>query len=203
MKFESQADEYVDAELIEDSSPPSTPKPTSSFLEQLLSPQSLQWMMGSGGALLMIGFAVWLWSVGIFENPLVVAASVGAATLGAVAVGVFLVRMTRYQLAGRWLALLGSLSLPLNLWLYDAQGLITLDQGGHLWIPAAVCCLFYGLIARTLKDSKFVFAFVGGVVMTGMLFLADQSIGRFWSLTPPAAFLLAVGWISVFGRAIL
>lgn len=38
------------------------------------------------------------------------------------------------------MTLLACLLMPLNLWFYDAQGLITLREGGHLWIPAVVCC---------------------------------------------------------------
>jgi len=136
-------DDIIDAELVPDTDPKlsSEPSPAQvSFVEQILSPQSLQWMMLSGGGLLVIGFVVWLWSTGVFEHPLVVCGVVGAATIGLLSGGVAMVRFTRYQLAGRGIALLGSIALPLNLWLYDAQGLVTLEQGGHLWIPAR-CCL--------------------------------------------------------------
>ena len=169
-----------------------------SFIEQLLSPQTLQWMMACGSGLLMLGVIIWLWSVGIFENPIVVAVSAGAATMSLLAGGIALILKTRHQLSGRWLTILGAVALPLNLWLYDVQGLITLANGGHLWIPAAICCVLYAGIARILRDSTFVYAIVGGVVMTGMLFLADNSIGRFWEWLPPAKFLIVIGWISVF-----
>ena len=39
-----------------------------SLIERMLCPQSLQWMMASGGGLLVLGFALWLWSSGI-PNP--------------------------------------------------------------------------------------------------------------------------------------
>ena len=171
-----------------------------SFIEQLLSPQSLQWMMACGSGILILGFVIWLWSVGVFENPLVVASCAGAATLGLIAGGTLMVRKTCYQLGGRWLTLLGALAMPLNLWLYDAQGLITLSDGGHLWIPAAICCVIYAGIARVLRDATFVYTLVGGIVLTGMLFLADQSIGRFFHWLPPTKFLLTIGWISVFAE---
>ncbi len=170
------------------------------FLELLLSPQSLQWMMACGSGLLVLGLAIWLWSVGVFENSLVVAAIAGGSTMGLIGFGMAMVRKTRHQLAGRWLTLLGALALPLNLWLYDAQGIVTLAHGGHLWIPAAICCLIYAGIARILRDSTFVYTLVGGTVLTGMLFLADESIGRFWQWLPPAKFLLFVGWASVFSQ---
>ena len=197
-----QSEEIFEAELLDD-------KPTQAnesqsvrpgLVEQALSPQSLQWMMLSGGGLLVLGFVAWLWSVGVFENPVIVCSIVGAATLSLLGGGVALVRLTRYQLAGRGVALLGSVVLPLNLWLYDAQGLITLDEGGQLWIPAAMFCLVYAAVARVLRDSTFVYALVGGVVLTGMLFLADQSVGQFWALMPQVTFLVVIGWLSAFAE---
>ena len=195
-----QPEEIYEAELVADETA-QTMEPRSRkvhLIEQILSPQSLQWMMLSGGGVLTLGFVVWLWSVHVFEHPLVVCGLVGAATLSLLGAGVAMVRSTRYQLAGRGIALLGSIALPLNLWLYDAQGLVTLANGGHLWIPAALFCLIYAGVARVLRDSTFVYALVGGVVITGMLFLADQSVGRFWALMPPVTFLVVIGWLSAF-----
>ncbi len=171
-----------------------------SFLEHLLSPQSLQWMMACGSGLLVAGFVVWLWTAGIFENPLVIASAAGAATFALLGGGMAMVLKTRHQLAGKWLTLVGAMALPLNLWLYDAQGLITLADGGHLWIPAALCCVIYAGIARVLRDATFVYALVSGIVLTGMLFLADQTIGRFWEWMPPVKFLMVIGWLSVFAE---
>ncbi len=198
-------DEIVDAELVplkppHDDQTHWEPETRKSLIELVLSPYAMQWMMICGGGVLILGFVIWLWSVGMFESPIVVASLVGAVTIGTLTAGVAMVRLTRYQLAGRGVAMLGSIALPLNLWLYDAQGLITLDDGGHLWIPAAMCCLIYAGVARVLKDSTFVYALVGGVVMTGMLFLADETIGRFWTLTPPVTFLVVIGWISAFAE---
>lgn len=191
-------EEIITAEIADDYAPNDNSR--RSFIEQLLSPQTLQWMMACGSGLLMLGLVIWLWSVGIFENPVVVAVSAGAATLSLLAGGMSMILKTRHQLAGRWLTMLGAVALPLNLWLYDAQGLITLAEGGHLWIPAAICCVIYAAIARVLRDATFVYAIVGGVVLTGMLFLADQSIGRFWDWLPPAKFLIVIGWVSVFAE---
>ncbi len=100
---------------------------------------------------------------------------------------------TRHQLAGRATAMLACLLLPLNLWFYDAQGLITLDQGGNLWAPALICCVVYALVAQRLKDSLFVYAFTAGVAMTGLLFLADGEVGRFWEVLAPSTLLIALG----------
>ncbi|MEM7457564.1 MAG: hypothetical protein AAF456_24740, partial [Planctomycetota bacterium] len=168
-----------------------------SLVEQLLSPRSLQIMMGTGGALLVIGLVVWLWSIGLFENPITVAATLGTANLGLLAAGVWLYMKTEFRLAGRGLALLGSLTLPLNLWLYDAQGLIELDQGGHLWLPALACCVIYTLVARYTRDHMFVYAIVGGIVLTGLLFLANPALGSLWGLLSAATLLIAIGAICV------
>lgn len=194
--------DLVDAEWDDPTLVASTQSKRSLF-QRLLSPETLQWMMACGSALLVLGFVVWLWSHGVFEQPIVIASICGAATTGFIAAGVALVLKTRHQLAGRWLTYVGALAMPLNLWLYDAQGLITIADGGHLWIPAAFCCVIYAGIARVLKDATFVYTLVGGVVLTGMLFLADQSVGRFWHWLPPVKFLLVVGWISVFADRLL
>jgi len=175
---------------------PKFDKPT--LLERLLSQESLQKMMAAGGGLLVLGFVIWLWKIGLFANPLIVATIVGAATLGTMLAGVALRKLTRYELAGNGLTMLGALALPLNLWLYNAQGLITLSGGGQLWVPAAVCCGIYAIVGWIVRDARFVYALVGGVVLTGMLFLADVSIARFWYLLPQVTFLVSAGWVCCF-----
>ena len=174
----------------------------STLMEQLLSPQALQRMMGASGGLLVVGLVGWLWSIGIFENPIIIASTLGTITLSVLALGAWLHCRTRHQLAGSGITLLAELALPLNLWLYDAQGLITISEGGRLWIPAAVCCGIYAFIARVLRRPVFVYTLVGGIVMTGLLFLADASIGRFWQLMPPVTFLVGVGWLCIFAERI-
>jgi hypothetical protein len=170
------------------------------LLERLLSQESLQKMMSAGGGLLVLGFVIWLWKIGLFANPLIVATIVGAATLGTMLAGVAMRKLTRYELAGNGLTMLGALALPLNLWLYNAQGLITLSDGGHLWIPAAICCGIYAVVSWVVRDSRFVYALTGGIVLTGMLFLADVSIAYFWYLLPQVTFLVSVGWICCFAE---
>jgi len=176
----------------------STAKPP--LLERLLSPETLQKMMALGGGLLVLGFVIWLWKTGVFANPLIVAGIVGITTLGTLLSGVALRKLTRYELAGNGLTMLGALALPLNLWLYDAQDLITLADGGHLWVPAAIFCGIYALVGWVVRDSRFVHALVGGVVLTGMLFLADVSVDRFWYLLPQVTFLMTTGWICCFAE---
>ena len=163
------------------------------WVERLLSPKSLQRLMACGGGLMILGFVVWLWSKGLFDSPLMAALGIGSVNFLVLSIGLSLIRWTRYQLAGRGITLLAALALPLNLWFYDAQGLIVLDEGGQLWIPALICCGIYALVARLVKDATFVYTFVGGIVMTGMLFLADRSVDHFWELLPHATFLTVVG----------
>ncbi|TWT37092.1 hypothetical protein KOR34_20390 [Posidoniimonas corsicana] len=179
--------------------PPSTPQAPKEapvkrgWAEMLLDPRSLYALMSCGGGLLVIGLVVWLWSVGVFENKLVVASLLGGANLAALAAGAAVVLRTPYQTAGRAVTLLACLVMPLNLWFYDAQGLITLKDGGHLWAPALAICALYAGIARLLKDPAFVYALVGGVTMTGLLFLADQRVDRLWEIISPSALLVVIG----------
>ena len=168
-----------------------------SYWEVLLDPQTLQGLMSAGGGLLVVGLVVWLWSVGVFENPLVVANCLGVGNIALLAVGVVGVIKTRYQLAGKATALLACLLMPLNLWFYDAQGLITLDQGGHLWVPALICCAIYVAVAYVLKEPRFAYVIVGGITLTGMLFLADQQIEHFWEITAPVTLLVVLGGICI------
>jgi hypothetical protein len=167
------------------------------FLERLLQPHVLQRMMIAGGVTLIVGLAGWLWSMGAFDNPIYAAIALGTATLSVVVSGVGLHRFTRYQMAGTGLTLLGVLVLPLNLWLYDAQGLIELSEGGHLWIPAALCCLIYAVVARELRNPVFVYTLVAGVVMTGLLILADHRIDRIGDPLSSITLLVVVGWLCV------
>jgi len=167
------------------------------FLEIMLDPRTLQGLMLVGGGLLVLGLVVWLWSIGVFENRLVVAGCLGAGNVALLVTGVAGYRFTRYQTAAKGITLLGCLVMPLNLWFYDAQGLVTLDQGGHLWIPALVCCAVYVLVARLLADPLFVHAIVGGITMTGMLFLADRQVGHLWEIVAPSTLLVVLGMICI------
>ncbi|QDU54785.1 hypothetical protein [Aeoliella mucimassa] len=163
------------------------------LIEYLVDPRSLQALMMTGGGLLVLGLVLWLWTCGVFANPKVLASCVGGANLALLAGGVAMVRRSRYQTAGNAMTLLACLVLPLNLWLYSAQGLITIEGGGHLWVPAVICCAIYAGVARLLKDAKFVYALVGGITMTGLLFLADNSVSHFWEVIAPSTFLVVLG----------
>jgi hypothetical protein len=172
-------------------------QPRRSLMEILLDPRSIQWLLISGGALLVFGLVIWLAAEGIFENPLFLAAALGAGNAALLAGGWAMMAATRYQTAGRALTLLACLVMPFNLWFYDAQGLITLSAGGHLWIPALVCCALYAVSARLLRDPLFVWVLVAGVAMTGLLILADRDLQRFWEIAAPATLLVGLGFLCI------
>lgn len=174
-----------------------TTRQRKSWIEVLVDPRTLQGLMSCGAGLLLLGLVTWLWAIGVFENKLVVAISLGVANFGMLALGVAGARYSRYQTASRAVTMLACLVMPLNLWFYDAQGLITLDQGGHLWVPALVCCAVYVLVARLLADPLFVNAIVGGVTLTGLLILADHNVDRLWEIIAPSSFLVILGIICI------
>lgn len=183
---------------------PSTPQPSQeerpprpSLLERLLDPKSIQYLMMFGGALLVFGLAIWLVAEGFFQNALAVAVSLGALNLAVLAGGAAVMRYTRYETAGRGIALLACLAMPLNLWFYDSQGLVTLGDGGHLWIPALLCCVIYAAVARLVRDPSFVYMLIGGVTLTGLLILADHSVARFWEIGGPSTLLVAIGLLAI------
>jgi hypothetical protein len=105
-------------------------------------------------------------------------------------------------MAGRALTLLACLVMPFNLWFYDRQGLITLSEGGHLWIPAVVCCVLYAVSARLLRDPTFVYVFVLGVAGTGLLILDDNQVEKFWEIAGPSTLLVALGFLSIHAERI-
>jgi hypothetical protein len=173
--------------------PATPPAPRRPLLEILLDPRSIQWFLAFGGGLFVLGLVLYLYTKGVFENKGVVAVCLGAANLTLLLGGWALILRTRYQLAGRALTLLACLVMPLNLWFYHAQGLITLD--GHLWVAGVAVCALYAASAWVLKDWMFVPIFLGGVAMTGLLLLAD--LGRFWEIAAPSTFLVALGLIAI------
>jgi hypothetical protein len=168
--------------------------PRRNLLEILLDPRSIQWLLASGGVLLVLGLIIWLAAAGIFENKLVVAGCMGVANIALLVSGWAVISYTRHEMAGRALTLLACLLMPLNLWFYDAQKLIQVSEpGNHLWLAALVCCALYAVSARLLRDPMFVYVFVAGVAMTGLLLLADKMLDRFWEITAPATLLVVLG----------
>jgi hypothetical protein len=174
---------------------PRTAPPRRNLLEILLDPRTIQWLLAGGGALLVLGLLIWLWAEGIFKNKLFVAFLMGSANAALLGAGWAIIRLTRHETVGRALTLLACLVMPFNLWFYDVQGLITLGEGGHLWVPALVCCLLYAISARLLRDPTFVYVFAAGVGGTGLL-LADH-YAHFWEISAPATLLVVLGVLGI------
>jgi hypothetical protein len=168
-------------------------QPRRPVLEILLDPRSIQWLLALGGGLFVLGLVLYLYAKGVFENPTIVSVCLGGANLAVLLGGWALLLKTRYQLAGRALTLLACLVMPLNLWFYHAQGLITLDQ--HLWVAGLVVSGLYAASAWVLKDWMFVPVLMGGVAMTGLLLLGD--LGRFWEIAGPSTLLVVLGLIAI------
>jgi hypothetical protein len=179
-----------------------TTEPRRNLMEILLDPRSIQWLLVSGGVLLVLGLVIWLAAEGIFQNRLFLAVCLGIGNAALLAGGWALIAYTRYQMAGRALTLLACLLMPLNLWFYNAQGLITLSEGGHLWIPAVVCCALYAVSARLLRDPIFVYVLVAGVTMTGLLILADRDLNRFAEIVGPSTLLVCLGLLCIHAERI-
>jgi hypothetical protein len=162
----------------------------------LLDPRSIQWLLAIGGALMVVGLVILLW-INEFFTPPVVAMILGIGNAGVLAAGLLTIRQTRFQMAGKAVTLLACLVMPLNLWYYNANGLITLD--GHLWVAAVAICALYAASALVLRDELFVYVFVGGVTLTGLLILADlpPSPQRFWEIAAPATLLVCLGLLAI------
>jgi hypothetical protein len=171
--------------------PPQPRTPRRPLWEILLDPRSIQWLLGLGGALLVLGLVIWLATLGIFKHAAVVAVALGLGNAALLGGGWLITMRSRYQTAGRALTLLACLVMPLNLYFYHAYDLIKLE--GHLWIAALVCSLLYAASAWVLRDRMFVYVLAGGVAMTGLLILADM--GKFWEIAAPSTLLVALGLI--------
>jgi hypothetical protein len=167
--------------------------PRRSVMEIILDPRSIQWLLASGGGLLVVGGVIWLASLGIFKNELVVAGSMGTGTLLLLASGIATIKLTRHNLAGRALSLLACLVMPLNLWFYNSHHLVTVD--GHLWLAALVCCILYAIAATILEDPVFVYVTSAGIAMTGLLVLAD--LHKLLEIASPATLLVSLGLIAL------
>jgi len=139
------------------------------WLRLLLDPQTIQRLLFGGGGLAVLGLIAWLISLGVFDDPRIVAIAMGIGTGGLLVSGWGLTLRTQHRLAGRALTFLACVLAPLNLWFYDAQGLVTLD--GQLWVGSLVCCLMYLVTMYVLKDPLYLYAIEAGVTLTVLLCL--------------------------------
>ena len=62
----------------------------------------------------MLGLVIWLATQGFFDNPVVVASLLAAGNLAVLGASAFVLTRTRFQLAGRGLALLAFSSVRLS-----------------------------------------------------------------------------------------
>lgn len=172
------------------------PNPRRNIMEILLDPRSIQWLLGIGGALMVVGLVILLW-INQFFTPPKMAVAMGLVNVGIMGCGWTLLQRTRYQLVGRSFTLLACLVMPLNLWYYHHHGLVTID--GHLWLAAVMICALYGASAVLLRDEMFAYVFCAGVAMTGLLILADwpPSPQKFWEIASPATLLLFLGLAAI------
>ena len=141
------------------------------WLQLLLDPRSIQRLLMVGGGLALAGLLASLVSLGVFDDPRVVAVALGIGTAAMLAAGWTVTLKTRHRMAGQALTFLGCVAAPLNLWFYEWQGLVTVD--GHLWVGGVACCLVYLATVRVLKDPLFLYAFEAGVTLTVLLILGD------------------------------
>lgn len=163
------------------------------MFESLLDPRSIQWMLMIGGGLCVLGLIVWLVSLGVFEDPLVLATALGLGTFAILGLGWFIALRTRFRVAGQALTFLGCVVAPLNLWFYQAQNLVTVDK--HLWVCGVICCLIYGATVFVLRDPLFMYACEAGVTLTVLLLLAD--LGKITDATWLSLFFMALAFISI------
>jgi hypothetical protein len=179
----------------EDAARPKAAMPRRQLLEILLDPRNIQWLLAIGGALMVVGLVIYLWDNKYFTPP-VLAGTLGAANLAVLASGWFVMHRTRYQMAGRALTLIALLVMPLNLWYYEANDLLTLR--GHLWAAGVVMALLYVASAQLLREELFVYVQNAGVTLAGLLILATgPNADRFWEVRYPATLLVVLGLIAI------
>jgi hypothetical protein len=166
------------------------------LLEMVLDPRNIHWLLALGGALMVTGLIILLW-VNEYFTPPVLALTLAVGNTALLLGGWATIRYTRYQMAGRALTLLACLIMPLNLWYYNANNLLTI--AGHLWVAAVVISALYAASAWVLRDELFVYVFAAGVAMTGLLILADlpPSPEKFWEIASPSTLLVVLGLLGI------
>ena len=159
----------------------------------LLSPRTIRALLGAGGGLTVAGGLVWLVSLGAFDDPRVLAASLIGGSCAVLAAGWGLATRTRHRVAGLAAAGLACTALPLNLWLLHAQQLFTVDGG--LWAWAAGCAGLQAATVYLLKDRRFLLAVQAGTGVTALLLLGQ--FGRLGDALWVAGTLAGLGALSV------
>ncbi len=163
------------------------------WLRLLLDPQTIQRLVFGGGGLAVLGLIAWLVSLGVFDDPLTLAVALGAGTAVLLASGWGVTLRTSHRLAGQALTFLACVVAPLNLWFYDAQGLVTMD--GQLWVGALVCSLAYLATVYVLRDPVFLYAVEAGITLTVLLLLGN--LQRVTDSPSVCTALLTLGALSI------
>ncbi len=146
-----------------------------------------------GGGLMVLGLIIWLASLGVFENPLVIEAAIATGSLALLGGGWYVVLRTSHRTAGQALTFLACAVMPLNLWYCHAQGLLTMDQG--LWMASLVCCLLYAATVFVLRDPLFMIAVEVGATLTVLLLLASLSMAN--NVTTISLALIGLALVSI------
>jgi hypothetical protein len=197
IEFPMEITDFFDPPALSKAPPPEPKQPVMlRMMEALLDPRSIHWMLMFGGGLAVLGLIIWLVSLGLFDNKIVVAMGLGVGSLALLAGGWWMTLKTKYRTAGQALTFLGCVVAPLNLWFYHAQDLITLE--GHLWIGGVICCLLYAATVRVLRDPLFMYAVEGGITLTVLLLLAD--LGKVGEAPYMSFFFMAMGLMSIFSE---
>ena len=163
------------------------------MFDAMLDPRSIHWMLILGGGLSVLGLLVWMTSLGVFKDPLILAIALGIGTLTILVSGWVISLKTRFRLAGQALTFLGCVVAPLNLWFYHAQQLVNLEN--RLWIGGLACSLLYIATVYILRDPLFLYAVEVGITLTIGLFLAD--LGMVNDTACLSLALMVLGLISI------
>jgi hypothetical protein len=163
------------------------------MFEALLDVRTITRLLSIGGGVFVLGLVIWLVSLGVFEDKLVLAVTLGVGSLAVMGCGWFTSLLTRYRIAGKALTFLACVILPLNLWFYHAQDLIRVDQ--NLWVGGFVCVLLYAATVFVLREPIYLIAVELGITLTALLFLGD--VNRFHDLTWTSVSMLALAAASI------
>ncbi len=176
---------------------PEKPKPGKSvvqrMLEAMLDPRAIQWLLTIGGGLAILGLIIWLVSIGVFANSLAVALVMGVASLALLGAGWWVTLKTGHRVAGHALTFIACVVAPLNLWYYQSQGLMTVDQ--HLWLGGLVCLGLYVATVLKLRDPLFLYAVEAGVTLTALLLASD--LGYLNDASHVAVLLMVLAVVSI------
>jgi hypothetical protein len=184
--------------------PPTSPSPAPAaavptepvlkrMLDALLDPRAIQWLLMLGGGLFVLGLIIWLVSIGVFKDPRTVALVMGLGSVATLAAGWFVTLKTSHKTAGHAITFLGCVVLPLNLWFYHAQDLVTLE--GNLWLGGLVCVAFYVATVFLLRSPLFMYAVEAGVTLTMLLLMA--SLGQMRGAADFCFWLMGLAFVSI------